>query len=309
LALWSFPGAAGAKLCGDDVQGQHIPCACGDTVVSDRALTNDPVTRTVCPANGLIVRAASADHGVTIDLRGKTLRGSGYGVGVLITYGGPGGARLISTGRRARINGFMDGIVGHGANAVALIDAISVQRSVHDGVRIQAPGYTIRRTEARACGGDGFSLGGRHFVITNSRAVDSGHFGYSVMGKDGTIGISGAGNTALRSGRIGFSVTGTGHRIVDCAASESAKEGVRLSGMYYTISGCVAERNGTDGIVGMGGDWWVNGNHATGNGKNGVFLGGPSVQDGGGNSGSENGGWRLPDIARQCEISGVPCAQ
>lgn len=308
VVLWAFAGAAGAKLCGDDVQGHDVPCACGDTVVSDLVLTSDPVTRTVCPANGLIVRAASANHGVTIDLRGKTLRGSGYGVGVLILYGGPGGARLISTGRRARINGFMDGIVAHGTNAVSFIEDIVVQRSVHDGVRIQAPDYAIRRTETRACGGVGFSLSGRHFTITSSRAIDSGHFGYSVMGKDGTLGISGAGNTALRSGQIGFSLTGTGHRLVDCAAAESAKEGVRLNGTFLTVTGCVAERNGSDGIVGMGGDWWISGNHATGNGKNGIVVGGSAVLDGGGNSGTDNGGWQRPDSARQCEISGVACA-
>ena len=246
-------------------------------------------------------------RGITINLRGKTLRGSGYGVGLLITYGGAGGALVTSVGRRARINGFMDGIVAHGANAVALLENISIRRSVHDGVRIQAPDYAIRHVETRSCGGDGFSLGGQHFAITGTLAIDNRHSGYSVAGKDGTIGVSGAGNTALRSGSSGFSLSGSGHRLVDCVASESAKEGVRLSGMYYTVTGCVAERNGADGIVGLGGDWWVNGNRATGNGKNGVLLGGPNVRDAGGNTGTANGEWRQPDIAKQCEISGAPC--
>ena len=36
-------GQVGAKNCGDDVAGQDVPCACGDTVVSDVALNGDPV--------------------------------------------------------------------------------------------------------------------------------------------------------------------------------------------------------------------------------------------------------------------------
>ena len=37
---------AQAKLCGDDVQGQDVPCACGDTLVSGVVLSDDPVTTT-----------------------------------------------------------------------------------------------------------------------------------------------------------------------------------------------------------------------------------------------------------------------
>ena len=49
LVLWLAPIGAHAKLCGDNVGGHDVPCACGDVVVSDLTLTDDPVARTVCP--------------------------------------------------------------------------------------------------------------------------------------------------------------------------------------------------------------------------------------------------------------------
>jgi hypothetical protein len=73
------PGALPPGSCGGSV-----PCACGDRVVLDRTLDDgvDPVTTTVCPADGLIV----AD-GVTLDLGGAILRGRGAGAGVRIETG------------------------------------------------------------------------------------------------------------------------------------------------------------------------------------------------------------------------------
>src|SRR5262249_44514762 len=95
--LLALPPGAHAKLCGDDVGGQDVPCECGDVVVSDLVLSDDPVTQAPCPDDGLVVRAPAAGHGLTIDLHGKTLRGSARGIGVWVLAGGPGGARLVST--------------------------------------------------------------------------------------------------------------------------------------------------------------------------------------------------------------------
>jgi hypothetical protein len=307
LAVLCAATAARAKLCGDDVQGRDVPCACGDTVVSDLTLTDDPVARTVCPGDGLIVRAIDATHGVTIDLRGKALRGTGHGTGVWIIYGGPGGARLVSSGRRARIDGFFDGVVGRGADSVALIDRIIVLRSKQDGIRVHARGYAIRNTDARASGRDGFGLNGHRYQITHTRAVDSKHIGYFVMGEGATIGAPGAGNRTKGSGHFGFNVMGVGHRLVECVAISAHKDGVRLTGMHFSVSQCRAERNEGDGITGMGGDWRLTGNRAIRNGDNGLLVNGPHVQDGGGNSGSGNGGVHPSRTSTQCQIGGAAC--
>ncbi len=70
LGLFLLPASATAKLCGNHVGGRRVPCACGDIVASDLVLTDDPVGNSVCPGDGLIVRAIGATHGVTVDLRG-----------------------------------------------------------------------------------------------------------------------------------------------------------------------------------------------------------------------------------------------
>src|SRR6266404_1720837 len=168
LSLVSMPAAA--KLCGDAVEGKRVPCACGDTVVTDVALSDDPVTTTVCSGDGLIVRAADASTAITIDLQGKTLRGTGHGAGVWLLLGGAEGARLISTGGRATIDGFRDGIVGHGSGTVAVIENVVVARNARDGVRVNGFGYQVRASEARDSGRDGFSLGGKSFQLTSTHA-------------------------------------------------------------------------------------------------------------------------------------------
>ena len=53
----------GAKLCGDNVDGRDVPCACGDTVVSDLVLNDDPVLD--ARENGVLPQQARAEpvHG------------------------------------------------------------------------------------------------------------------------------------------------------------------------------------------------------------------------------------------------------
>src|SRR5579862_3150946 len=105
-----LPATAHAKLCGDDVQGRDVPCACGDTLVSSVVLTDDPVTTTVCPGDGLIVRPSGV-VGITVDLNGQTIRGSNRGSGLWVLAGG---ARVVSSRQPAHIEHFRDGVVAQG---------------------------------------------------------------------------------------------------------------------------------------------------------------------------------------------------
>jgi hypothetical protein len=301
-----LPTVAMAKLCGDDVAGQDISCACGDTVVSDVQLTNDPVAREECPADGLIVRAIDSPHAVTIDLAGKTLHGSGHGVGVLILDGGPGGAHLISSAGAATIEGFRDGIVARGARSVALIDRLTVVKSKQDGVRIEARGYKVQATEVRDSGRHGFSLGGNGFRVTNTRALNSRQFGYTVTGQNGTVGLPGAGNTATGNGAAGFHLMGRGHSLVEGVA-EDGKDGIRLNVSHASITRCRVESNQRDGLSGKANDSSLTGNRATGNGNNGIALRGQRNRDGGGNAGSANRGKPRRRPAAQCTINGQDC--
>jgi hypothetical protein len=309
IALWLFaaPGSSSAKLCGDAVEGRDVPCACGDTLVSDLVLGDDPVANAPCDQDGLIVRAANGDAGVRIDLRGKTLRGTGDGTGLWVVYGGPGGAHIVSSGGRALLEGFRDGITGHGPDTVALVDGVNITASRRDAMRVVSDGFEIRNSEARASGRDGFSVGGSRYRLLGTRAVDSKHFGYFLAGMDATVGEPGAGNAAQGSGEEGFSVMGMGHRLVECSASGSGKDGVHFNTMHVEVKGCSVTQNRGAGMAGMASGSTLTQNRATDNDGDGIHVGGPGVVDGGGNVGSGNGGDDQQQPVAQCEIAHAPC--
>jgi hypothetical protein len=301
-----LPLGAQAKLCGDDVQGRDVPCDCGDTVVSDLILDNDPVTQTVCEHDGLIVRAVDAGHGVTVDLRGHTLRGGMHGAGVRVLHGGPGGARIVSTGGHATIEGFDDGIFGRGDAAVALVEGILARNNHRDGIRVVGSDYEIRNSEAVGSGRHGFSLGGKGFRLSSTRAIGSKRSGYFVIGENGTLGRPGAGLVAEANGEFGFNLMGMGHHVVECVASGAGKDGIMVMGMQIEIRGCTLARNGGNGIGGMGGVMLVS-NRALNNDKNGIDVSGPDARDGGGNRGSGNRGLGTNVPPVDCRIRRLPC--
>jgi hypothetical protein len=308
VALWAWSAyPALAALCGDDVDGQDVPCSCGDVVVSDLALGDDPVASATCPSDGLLVDARKLDRGLLIDLRGRTLRGSGRGTGVWVLNGGPGGAHVTSSGGPARIEGFEDGVVARGGDALLLLENLQVERTSRDGVRVQGDGYTIRMLEVVSAGRDGFSLSGRRYAIENTRASGSKRFGYMGMGVDGRFGAPNAGNEAVDNGKAGFNLMGSGHRLSACIARANGSDGFKLMGNRVEIASCVAEANKEDGISGTGGEWLVVANRGIGNGNDGIVIRGMGISDAGGNYGEGNRGERRKDEAVQCEIGDAPC--
>lgn len=305
LAVLGGGVAAEAKLCGDDVGGQDVACACGDVVVSDVALdATDPVTQAPCPGDGLVVRAP---RGVTVDLRGQTLRGQGHGAGLLLIDGGPAGARVVSTTGPATLMGFQDGVFAHGDTAVALVADLVILGPRRDGVRLETPGFEVRDTTVRDAGRDGFGLVGKRYRVSGTRAEGSHRHGYAVWGDEGTVGAVGTAVVATGSGQSGFNLMGMGHTLVGCVASAGAKDGVKLWGMHFAIRDCTATGNGGSGIVGMGMDWHLSGNRADDNGVHGIDAYGYWVLDEGGNRGSGNRGEGQRAPADQCEIGGEPC--
>jgi len=306
VVLWS-PFDAAAKLCGDDVQGRDIPCACGDVVVSSLVVTDDPVARTVCEQDGLIVRTEAGPTGATVDLRGATIRGGKHGAGIKILAGGAPGVRIISSTGPAAIEGFEDGIFAHGAQSVTLIDGILAVNNSRDGIRVMASGYEIRNSESQGSGRDGFSVAGNGYRLSHTRSVGSKRSGYNIMGQNATLGTPGAGLVAEGSGEFGFNLMGMGHQLVDCVARAAFKDGVMVMGMHLEIRGCTASDNGGHGIGGMGSDVMLAGNRALNNNKNGIYVQGPEAHDGGGNSGQGNRGNGVNGPPIDCEIHRLPC--
>jgi len=298
-----------AKLCGDNVAGNDIACDCGDLVVSDTVLGNDPVTGTTCSGDGLVIRATSGDRGLTLDLRGATLRGGTRGAGIAVAYGGRGGARIISTGGSANIVGFRDGIQAHGQDAVNMISGLIITEPARDGVRING-GRRARVSDVTVieAGRNGFWLSGQRFRLRKTRTFDSKRTGYLVMGENSTLGAPGSGVVARGSGDIGFKLMGGGHRLVDCVAEAGAKSGVDFTASRVLIHGCRAIGNGKHGITGIGGRLRLARNRADENEGNGIQIHGHHIQDLGGNKGELNRG-ATSEVAPtvQCEIGGAPC--
>ena len=299
LAVLFHAALAHAKLCGDDVQGLDVPCACGDTLVSSVVLTDDPVTSTVCPGDGLIVRPSGV-AGITVDLNGQTLRGSGRGAGVWVLAGG---VRVISSRQPARIEKFRDGVVAQGDDSLRLLDNVVIAFSGRDGVRVHGANYIVNGVQVSDALHDAFALGGHDFLITANRATHSGRYGFFVMATRGTIG----GNTSQGSVEAGFNVTGMSVFMSDCRATGAADTGIEIGATNVKLEGCKAEGNLKSGIVGDGGSWSIGHNQAVGNGYDGLVIHAITASDEGGNSGSGNRGERWHQPAIQCSINGAPC--
>jgi hypothetical protein len=308
-------GEVGAKNCGDDVGGQDVPCACGDTVVSDVALDGDPILDEPCPADGLLVRVSDTRSGLTVDLRGATIRGQGRGTGIWVLNGGKGGASIVSTGSVGTVDGFHDGVFGKGPDSISLVENVQATHSGRDGIRVVADGYEIRNAYASDSGRDGIAAMGNAFKVSGTKTEKSGRAGYWIMGMEATIGTPQASNVSDGAGYHGFFLMGWGINVTNCAASKSKDDGVHLSGMHIEVHDCTLTENGGDGIgTGGGGAWSLSGNTAMNNDGNGILVGGPYDpikgaynSDAGGNSGSGNLGRGQPRPAVQCEISGRAC--
>jgi hypothetical protein len=304
----ALTGPAAAKFCGDDVGGRDVPCACGDVLVSDLTLADDPITRQTCAHDGLVVRADEAGASIEIDLAGRTLRGTGAGVGLRVLTGGPGGVRIVSRGGAATLDGFDDGIAGRGPDGVALVQDVVIRGSRRDGLRLTGQHYVLRRITVDGAGRDGLALGGAGFEVTDTRALDCRRYGYFVMGDSGVIGGEGAGNIAERSGTAGFSFMGAGHTLAACRASGGRKDGVALHAVDMEVRGCEARDNGGDGIAGVGSRVRLQDNAALNNGGDGLLLRGAGLIDAGGNRGSGNRGGQRQRGVVQCAVNGVDCA-
>jgi hypothetical protein len=298
-----------AKRCGDDVDGVDVPCACGDVVVASTVLRDDPVTATVCPHDGLLIRAEDERVSLVLDLAGHTLRGRRAGAGLRVLSGGHGGALIVSSGGDpAAVADFDDGVVGRGGDAIALLQDLAVRNSRRDGVRITGRNFAVRRVSVAGAERDGFALGGSGFEISDTRAEDCERFGYFVMGDSAIIGGEGNGNVADRSGTAGFSLMGAGHTLAECRARGGRKDGVVLQAARLDVRGCEARDNAGDGISGTGSGLHLAGNVALDNGGDGVLVRGPRLVDGGGNRGAGNRGDGRERAAVQCAIGGAPCA-
>lgn len=252
------PGStAGTKDCGDTAgpDGDDVPCACGDRVVANTTLTaSDPVTGVQCTGRGLSVAS-----GVTLNLGGFTLNGSGVESGIEAL-----GDAMVANGQ---VNGFGTGI--HVATGVVQLTNIKATGALGAGLvagaagGATAPVVSLSGADASVSDSGGTGI---HVHPGAQLALD----GVSVMGNAG-VGIEVHGQLMATNVEVGSS---GGHGVL----VETA-EPVRLESSSIHDNGeagvYVLAASHADGFVLRGLDSSV-----SNNGGDGIVLGHVSAQTG-----------------------------
>ena len=238
--------------------GGSVPCACGDRVVRNHTLRgSDPVTRTVCPADGLVVA-----NGVTLDLGGSTLRGQGAGAGVRIEAG----ASEVTV-RRGTIAGFATGVHGEGTTAVRLAN-LRVLDSGRDGVILTGDGHTVEIATIQGNGEIGVAVVGTATRLSRLQVNGNGRAGVRVVGSGHTVEQS----TIEGNGGAGVEVGGDANQVALLQVTGNGADGVLMAGTGNQAARINATRNGGDGLQIQGANATVEGNRATSNREAGLLI-------------------------------------
>jgi len=232
---------ASAGICGDDIGGTRVACACGDIVVSDTTLqTGDPVVSGRCRLDGLIVRADATAESITLDLAGLALVGEGIGHGILVERGGSDGAVITGApaGRKAEIVGFGTGISVPNPLALRRLERIHVKGSRYEGLRIRQQGALVIDVTASDNGRDGLRIAGSGGRLIGVRSEDNNGAGIRSVGRGMRIDAESIGNRAH-----GIVAHGTRADLGRSVARDNGGTGVVLSGGRHAAEAVSSEAN------------------------------------------------------------------
>lgn len=227
-----------------------MPCGCNDTVVSDTRLQpGDPVVVQRCSLDGLTIRADTYAEGITLDLAGNTIEGSGAGVGIRVEYGGADGARIVGgdSARRAIIRNFGIGISTTAGDAVASISHLDARDNRYEGLRLTIAGIVLDDVVAAGNGDDGIRARGSGGRLSGVEASGNGGHGISLSTSDATI---------------------------DAVAKNNGESGIVVGGPRNDVSGASASANTRHGVVVRGGSSLSTGVRALGNRRDDLRLNG-----------------------------------
>ena len=222
--------------------GANIPCACGDNVVASRTLvssktTSDPILNTVCTGDGLIMNVP----GVTLDLNGKKLRGSGNGVGVRIAADGV-------TVRNGQVFTFGTGISG--VTDGSTINKVKPYYNSGDGIFLDGNWNTVSASPARHNGNNGYAVFGDDNTITGTNNEYNGVDGIFVNGNgNDLIGNLASENNKKKSGGNGITVIGDGNTLEQNWITKKNTEGIAVTGDGNTLTANRVELQKSDGIL------------------------------------------------------------
>ena len=253
--------AAAALFVVAPASANHVQC--GDTITQSTTLDSDLVN---CPGNGIRIFGA----GITLDLGGHTVDGSGGGQGITTTGEDDPAGTVI---RNGIVRQFFIGVVMDAAHGGTLA-RLAVTQNAQNGVAVldtEAP--TVRNVHAFG-NGVGLTIGGNVFRarILNVHAYDNGAgmggglvFNSVIEGnfvhdnQYAGIGFTFsennhiAGNRVVNNGTAGILLQDgiDGNRIVANRVTGSGTDGIVLTGESIGANlfrGNNTHRNGDDGI-------------------------------------------------------------
>lgn len=249
--LTALAGVAVAPAAASASEGSAL--ACGTVVTASVTLTHDLLG---CAGAGLVVGAS----GITIDLNGHTVAGTGTGAGIDNEAGHDGVTVLDGT-----VEGFVFGVhlfaTRHGH-----IEDVHVTRNL-DGLKIErADRIVIDDVVAAGNGVNGMEITfSRGVVVRDSVATGNGLFGIVDRFSDASRIV---GNRAEGNDATGIVVGGTDDAV---------------------IRGNTSDANGGHGIDARSDGARVTRNAATGNAGVGILAEGDGIVDGGRNTATDNG--------------------
>jgi hypothetical protein len=260
-ALAAFVSIAAASE--GQAGGGTAIASCGQVVTQDAFLAT---SLSCAGSDGVVVGA----DGITIDLKGFTLRGnrtSGrHGIN------DSGFSRL--TVKNGVVRNFDIGVAAYNGADQTSISGLLASGNASDGIFVAGASATIKSSTSSGNAGSGIDVGGVGVKIQSSAAVGNGIVGIQVNGDSTSV------TSSIASGNrsLGIEVVGDFAVIRSTTASGNVVEGILVSGSAARIQSSTASGNGSIGIEVDGGFGaaQVKSNRAEANG----FAGGAS--DGGG---------------------------
>lgn len=239
--------SSSAKECGDNVRGERVACACGDSVVSSTKLqVDDPIVRGRCSGDGLVLHAPPLEESLVLDLAGLSIVGSGFGNGIAVESGGSDGAVIVggTQERRGQVVGFGTGIQVRSGRSVRRIEALELEGQRHDGLMLLSAGTFVVNVRARRNGGDGFRVAGHGGRLLGVEATENRRAGLRVSSRYTVIDAR-----AERNAEHGIVLRGARSDLGASVASHNDGFGVVMSGYGHTTDGVVTEGNEMGGIA------------------------------------------------------------
>jgi putative surface-exposed virulence protein len=233
--------------------------SCGQLVTTNAFLTQD----LYCPGQDAIVVGAP---GITIDLKGFTLRGDRTGGNDGIVDTGYDGVTI----RNGVVRNFYLGMnlyAGAGADGIS-VSKLIVSGNLFDGILVSGDSATIQSLTASGNGGDGVDVEGNGTRIQSSTASGNGNAGFLVSGDSATIQSS----TTTGNDFHGIAVFSDFATIQSSTASGNGDDGIHAEGNLTNVKSSTAAGNVLNGIDVRGNGTKIQSSTASGNGSEGIYA-------------------------------------